>query len=232
MTPRVVSSVTAAPPFRRIEPLEFPAIGNLRSRRVKRAMDLVLGTLLLIAAFPLFAFIALAILLETGRPILFRQERVGRGNSRFQILKFRTMVLDADEVLRRHLLEDEDAWYEWETTHKLRRDPRVTRVGRLLRRTSLDELPQLFNVLRGEMSLAGPRPITETEIRRYGAAFPFYSLTRPGLTGLWQVSGRNDTTYRRRVELDVQYVRRWSPLLDLSLLLRTIRVVLIGKGAY
>jgi Undecaprenyl-phosphate galactose phosphotransferase WbaP len=195
-------------------------------------MDLILGVLLLILAAPVMALIAVAILLESGRPVFFRQERVGRGNSRFRILKFRTMVVDADEVLSMHLAEDPDAWHEWETTHKLRNDPRVTRVGRLLRRTSLDELPQLWNVLAGDMSLAGPRPITDKEIPRYGQAFPFYMLTRPGLTGLWQVSGRNDTTYRRRVELDVRYVRHWSPLLDLKLLLRTVRVVIVGKGAY
>ncbi len=232
MIPRVATSIATAPPIRRIEPLEFPVVASMRARRIKRAMDVVLGLMLLMLSAPLFLLIGLAILIESGAPVFFRQERVGRGNRRFRIFKFRTMVRNADEVLEQHLANDPDAWLEWETTHKLRRDPRVTRVGRLLRRTSLDELPQLWNVLRGEMSLAGPRPITDAEIRRYGAAFPFYTLTRPGLTGLWQVSGRNDTTYRRRVELDVQYVRRWSPWLDLQLLLRTVRVVLIGKGAY
>ncbi|MDZ4802829.1 MAG: sugar transferase [Bryobacteraceae bacterium] len=232
MTSRLATTTMEVPGIQRLGPLEFPAMALVRARRIKRAMDVVFAVIALVVAAPLFMAIALALVLESGRPILFRQERVGRGNTRFFILKFRSMVADADAVLARYLESDVEAWREWETTRKLRNDPRVTRVGRFLRRTSLDELPQLWNVLRGEMSMAGPRPITETEIRRYGAAFPFYQLIRPGLTGLWQVSGRNDTTYRRRVELDVQYVRRWSPWLDVTLLFRTARVVFVGKGAY
>jgi lipopolysaccharide/colanic/teichoic acid biosynthesis glycosyltransferase len=142
------------------------------------------------------------------------------------------MVPNADEVLAQHLANNPEAAAEWKANHKLRNDPRITYTGRLLRRSSLDELPQIWNVLRGEMSLAGPRPVVEAEIPHYGAAWPLYTLALPGLTGLWQVSGRNDTTYRRRVELDATYVRNWSLKLDFQLLLKTVRVVLKGKGAY
>jgi len=212
--------------------VEFPAIASDSARRFKRTIDLVFGVVAFLLVLPVMALIALAILLESGQPVFFLQERIGFGNSRFRIRKFRTMVVDADEVLRSYLATHPEAQCEWDETHKLRRDPRVTLVGRFLRRTSLDELPQLWNVLRGEMSLAGPRPIVETEIPRYGTAFGFYLLTRPGLTGLWQVSGRNDTTYRRRVELDVQYVRNWTPSLDFTVFLKTFNAVLRGRGAY
>jgi len=210
----------------------FPAIASAQARRIKRTVDVTLGLVAFVLALPVLALIALAVFLESGGPVFFTQQRVGRGNSRFRIRKFRTMVVDADEVLRSYLARNPEAQQEWEETHKLRHDPRVTRVGRFLRRTSLDELPQIWNVLRGDMSLAGPRPIVETEIPRYGSGFAFYLLTRPGLTGLWQVSGRNDTTYRRRVELDVQYVRYWTPALDFTLFLRTFGAVLRGTGAY
>lgn len=210
----------------------FPMIATERARRIKRTVDVVLGTVAFVLALPVMALIALAILLESGQPVLFTQERVGLGNSRFRIKKFRTMLVDSDEVLRAWLAAHPEAHQEWEATHKLRHDPRATRVGRFLRRTSLDELPQLWNIIRGDMSLAGPRPIVEKEIPRYGSAFAFYLLTRPGLTGLWQVSGRNDTTYRQRVELDVEYVRNWTAALDFCLFLRTFQAVLRGTGAY
>jgi len=195
-------------------------------------MDVILAGIGILATLPFACLIAAAILLETGGPVLFSQERVGRANRRFRLWKFRTMVEDSDEVLARYLFDHPDAAAEWSAHQKLRHDPRVTRMGRLLRRSSLDELPQLWNVLRGEMSLAGPRPIVESEIRHYGASFPLYSLAYPGLTGLWQVSGRNDVSYKRRVELDVEYVRSWTPQLDLKLFVRTLRVIVRGTGAY
>ena len=142
------------------------------------------------------------------------------------------MVCDADAVLQTYLAANPQARAEWERDHKLKRDPRVTWIGRLLRQTSLDELPQLWNVLRGEMSLVGPRPIVDDEIRKYGDVFLEYTRVLPGITGLWQVSGRNNTTYDERVSLDAFYVGNWSVWLDLYILFRTIRVVLLREGAY
>lgn len=142
------------------------------------------------------------------------------------------MAANADAVLDSHLRQHPEHSDEWRRTHKLKNDPRVTRVGRLLRRSSLDELPQLWNVLRGDMSMVGPRPIVQDEIPKYGANFALYSQVLPGLTGLWQVSGRNDTSYRKRVALDAEYIRHWSFWMDAAVLLKTVRVVLLGHGAY
>jgi lipopolysaccharide/colanic/teichoic acid biosynthesis glycosyltransferase len=142
------------------------------------------------------------------------------------------MVRDGDQMLQRCLAESPALRKEWEQAHKLRNDPRVIRVGHFLRRSSFDELPQLWNVLRGEMSLVGPRPIVDDEIRRYGEHFDLYKAVRPGITGLWQVSGRNDTTYAERTNLDRYYVRNWSVWLDLYILARTVRAMLLGRGAY
>lgn len=215
------------------EPISFPRLASPRSQRLKRTFDVVFALILALLAAPLAAFIAVAIWLESRRgPILFAHERIGRGNRRFRLWKFRTMVPNSNEVLAEHLAENPDAALEWHANRKLRNDPRVTRIGRLLRRTSLDELPQFWNVLRGDMSLAGPRPVVDSEIAQYGTHWPLYTLAQPGLTGLWQVSGRNDTTYRRRVELDTTYIRNWSLKLDFLLLLKTVRVVIKGKGAY
>jgi lipopolysaccharide/colanic/teichoic acid biosynthesis glycosyltransferase len=212
--------------------VEFPRLALPYARRIKRSFDLAAGVLLAIAAFPVFVLVALAILIESGRPVFFGHNRVGRGGRTFRLWKFRTMQVNGDEILARHLQENPEAADEWQSNRKLRNDPRVTRIGRWLRHSSLDELPQLWNILRGDMSLAGPRPIVAEEIPHYGIAWPLYALTAPGLTGLWQVSGRNDTTYRRRVELDSAYVRHWTPVLDLKLLWKTVGVVLKGKGAY
>lgn len=199
---------------------------------MKRAVDIAVAVLLGVLALPLMAVIAAAILLESGGPVLFGHMRVGKGGRRFRLWKFRTMVVDGEEILRRHLSGDPIRAREWTLTHKLRNDPRVTRVGRLLRTTSLDELPQLWNVLRGDMSMVGPRPVVDDELNRYGDAASLYLRVRPGLTGLWQVSGRNDTTYKQRIEIDKHYIRRWSPALDALVLLKTVRVVIVGKGAY
>jgi Undecaprenyl-phosphate galactose phosphotransferase WbaP len=203
-----------------------------RAQKTKRAVDIVLALILLLAALPFSLAIAAAIVIETPGPVIFCHTRVGRGGRRFRLWKFRSMGVDADAVLAKHLKQDRDLQVEWLRTRKLKRDPRVTRVGALLRRSSLDELPQLWNVLRGDMSLVGPRPIVDAEIGKYGPAYALYRKVRPGLTGLWQVSGRNDTSYRERTELDSRYIREWSPWLDLSVLLRTVRVVVLGHGAY
>jgi len=142
------------------------------------------------------------------------------------------MVPDANQVLARHLASDSELREEWRRSHKLRNDPRITRLGQVLRRTSLDELPQLWNVLRGQMSLVGPRPIVEEEIHRYGDGIGLYKKVRPGLTGLWQVSGRNNVSYEQRVNFDLYYVRNWSLWLDVYVLARTVKVVLLGDGAF
>jgi len=225
-------SIPVALPLEPQAPVAFPRLVLTRSRRIKRSFDIFFAVLFSIAALPVFLLIAVAVLLESGRPIFFGHNRVGRGGRTFRLWKFRTMRPEGDAILARHLEMNPEAAEEWRLNRKLRQDPRVTRVGRWLRRASLDELPQIWNILRGEMSVAGPRPIVRDEILNYGTAYPLYALTAPGLTGLWQVSGRNDTTYRQRVELDAAYVRNWSPALDLRLLFKTVRVVLNGKGAY
>lgn len=186
----------------------------------------LLALLLLVLFAPLLLAIAWRIAREDGSPVLFGHYRVGRNGELFRCLKFRTMARDADEILRQLLATDPVARAEWERDHKLHDDPRITRCGRFLRRTSLDELPQLINVLRGEMNLVGPRPIVVHELRRYGQTKFHYLSVRPGMTGLWQVSGRNRTSYEDRVLLDRTYVERQSVWLDCVILARTVPVVL------
>ncbi|MDX1540184.1 MAG: exopolysaccharide biosynthesis polyprenyl glycosylphosphotransferase [Geminicoccaceae bacterium] len=202
------------------------------ARIYKRGFDLVLGLAIGLFTLPLLLTIALAVLIVDGRPIFFAQQRVGMNGRPFPCFKFRTMVADAESRLRALLESDAGARAEWQRDQKLKNDPRISRTGAWLRRTSLDELPQLFNVIRGDMSLIGPRPVVEDELRRYGPAASLYLKIRPGLSGLWQVSGRNDVDYGRRVELDCRYVRNWSPSWDVALLVATIRVVLTRRGAY
>jgi Undecaprenyl-phosphate galactose phosphotransferase WbaP len=232
MTPSLAKPVRAISAAPLAVPIEFPRLLSVHSRKLKRAFDITVALVLCVLALPVAIFFALAIVIESGGPVLFGHTRIGRGRRPFRVWKFRTMVADGEDVLRRHLNDNPAAALEWELRHKLKDDPRITRVGRWLRRTSLDELPQLWNVLRGEMSIVGPRPIVEAEIPKYGPAFRLYSHVAPGLTGLWQVSGRSDTSYARRVELDTEYIRRWTATLDLKVLLRTVKVVLVGKGAY
>ena len=194
--------------------------------------DVFVACVLLLPALIFGAVIAAAIVLESRGPVFFSQVRVGHRGRRFRLWKLRSMVPNAGEVLESHLRQHPEHSSEWHSTHKLKNDPRVTRVGRLLRRSSLDELPQLWNVLRGDMSMIGPRPIVEAEIPKYGAAFHLYSQVRPGLTGLWQVSGRNDTSYGARIALDTAYIKNWSLGMDVVVLLKTVRVVVMGHGAY
>jgi lipopolysaccharide/colanic/teichoic acid biosynthesis glycosyltransferase len=195
--------------------------------RANQAAALVL----LVLFSPLMLLVALLTWRADGLPVLFAHYRVGRDGKLFRCLKFRTMYRNADEMLAQLLRDDPAARAEWAAEQKLRRDPRVTPVGSLLRRTSLDELPQLFNVLRGEMSLVGPRPITVAELTRYGRVRWHYLSVRPGMTGLWQVSGRNDTSYDERVALDRRYVEQRSLGMDAAILARTLRVVFAGSGA-
>lgn len=194
--------------------------------QLKRAADLVVAAAALLMLTPVMLMIALVILLTMGRPITFAHPRVGFQRRTFNCHKFRSMVRDPEDALQRHLASDPEAAREWSQTQKLRDDPRVTFVGRMLRKSSLDELPQLFNVLRGEMSCVGPRPVVADELARYGTKAPLYLSARPGMTGLWQVSGRTSVGYPERVALDETYVRTWSPWLDLRILFSTIFVLL------
>lgn len=197
----------------------------------KRAVDIV-GSLILALIFSPFLLLIMLMLGRNGGSVIYRHRRVGHNGKMFECLKFRTMVSDADQVLRDLLERDPELKAEWVSSHKLRNDPRITALGRFLRRTSLDELPQIWNVLRGEMSLVGPRPVVREELLRYGRKVRAYLAAKPGITGLWQVTGRNDTDYRRRVALDAYYVRNQSFLLDLYILFKTTGVVLGGNGAY
>ena len=200
-------------------------------RFLKRLFDIVGALALLVVLAPLFAYVIWRIWQTGGAPV-FSHARVGRYGRMFGCLKFRTMVPNADEALRVLLDTDPVARAEWERDFKLKNDPRITPIGAFLRGTSLDELPQLWNVLKGEMSLVGPRPIIEDELERYGDQVGYYLETRPGITGLWQISGRNDTGYEDRVALDSWYVRNWSLWYDLVILVKTVRVVLRRQGAY
>ncbi|WP_321791646.1 sugar transferase [Burkholderia pyrrocinia] len=205
-------------------------VGRIK-RMVKRSFDLVGASLLLVVLAPALLGIVWAVRRDGG-PAIFGHERVGRNGRPFKCLKFRSMVTNADAVLKALLERDPDARAEWDREFKLKNDVRITPIGRFLRKTSLDELPQLVNVLKGDMSLVGPRPIVEAELERYGADVRYYLMAKPGMTGLWQVSGRNDTDYSTRVSLDVSYVREWSLRRDIGILFRTINVVLRGSGAY
>ena len=207
-------------------------LGALLRPAAKRAIDILgAGAMLLALAIP---FLMLAYLVRRdGGPATFAHRRIGRGGRVFGCLKFCSMVPDAEARLAAVLASDPVARAEWEATRKLKNDPRVTRVGALLRKTSLDELPQLINVLRGDMSLVGPRPVTASELETYyGAAAEHYHQVRPGITGLWQVSGRNDVSYAHRVALDVAYVSRPSLIEDIRLLLATPAAILFRRGAY
>jgi Undecaprenyl-phosphate galactose phosphotransferase WbaP len=198
----------------------------------KRALDIVGAGLGLVVLAPFFLFVAMMVRADGG-PAFFAHQRVGRGGKLFGCLKFRSMVIDSQARLEDLLANDPAARAEWDATRKLKNDPRITRIGRFLRSTSLDELPQLINVLRGEMSLVGPRPVQEAEIDRYyGASAAHYMAVRPGITGLWQVSGRSETSYESRVALDVAYVSRPSLLADIAILLRTPVAVLSRRGAH
>jgi exopolysaccharide production protein ExoY len=198
----------------------------------KRVFDILVSFSALLAFAPLFLLIALLLKASDRGPVLYRQPRVGFRSSSFGCFKFRTMVIDADAVLARYLRDNPEAAKEWAETRKLKRDPRVTAVGDVLRQMSLDELPQLWNVLRGDMSIVGPRPVVSEEIAMYGSSAGHYLLARPGLTGAWQVSGRNDVSYERRVYLDRSYVENWSFWRDIKIIMKTIPVVIRAKGTY
>ena len=196
----------------------------------KRAFDIVFSASALLFLAPLLLLLAVIIRLDGG-PALFAHTRVGRDGKPFPCLKLRTMVVDAEEQLARLLERDPEARAQWQARFKLDNDPRISRIGRFLRATSLDELPQFINVLRGEMSVVGPRPIVEAECERYGQHLHAYLAQRPGLTGLWQVSGRSDVSYAERVDMDMEYLRSGSMLKDIQIILATVGVVITRKGA-
>ena len=207
----------------------------LRPRRyvthfVKRVLDVVGAALLLVLLSPVFLIVSILVALDGG-PVFYRHQRIGRNGVTFGCLKFRTMILGADRCLNEYLAYHPAAEQEWDREQKLAFDPRITAIGRFLRRTSLDELPQLMNVLYGEMSLVGPRPVTQSELRHYGHASADYLSIRPGITGLWQISGRNDVSYAQRVALDQSYVATLSLWRDLLILLKTPMVVFSKRGA-
>jgi exopolysaccharide production protein ExoY len=199
---------------------------------VKRSFDVVGSLAGLVVLSPLFLLIMLLVKRMDPGPVFYGHARIGRGGQVFYCLKFRTMVENSDAVLRRYLASRPEARAEWTATRKLRNDPRVTLVGEVLRKLSLDELPQLINVLRGEMSLVGPRPVVFEELEMYGNSVPHYLRTRPGLTGPWQVSGRSDVAYERRVALDRWYAENWTLWRDITIILRTIPAVLSARGSY
>lgn len=197
----------------------------------KRGFDIAVALILLIILLPVILLIAGLIVASDRGSIFFRHRRIGFDGCAFDCLKFRTMYVDGDSLLQTFLVVDSGAAAEWAATRKLKHDPRVTKLGKLLRATSMDEIPQLVNVLRGEMSLVGPRPIVQAEAVRYGAAFDAYRRARPGITGLWQVSGRSDRPYIERVKLDERYVEEWCFSRDIRILVRTIPAVLTGHGS-
>jgi Undecaprenyl-phosphate galactose phosphotransferase WbaP len=202
------------------------------SRMVKRLVDFVLLIATLPITLPILLSVAAIVKLSSKGPVFFRQARLGSEGKVFFAYKFRTMRPDASQVLERYLQEHPEMCRQWEQNHKLKDDHRITRFGQILRKISLDELPQLLNVVKGEMSLVGPRPIVSAEIERYGESYNLYCSVLPGITGLWQVSGRNDISYEERVGFDQFYVKNWSLWLDFYILLRTIPVVISREGAY
>ncbi|HIF6266099.1 TPA: undecaprenyl-phosphate galactose phosphotransferase WbaP [Raoultella ornithinolytica] len=201
------------------------------SRILKRIFDIVGSLSIIIILSPMLVYISSKVK-KDGGPSIYGHERIGKGGKSFKCLKFRSMVINSKEVLEELLSHDAEAKKEWDATFKLKNDPRITKIGSFLRRTSLDELPQLFNVLKGEMSLVGPRPIITAELERYNDEVDYYLLSKPGMTGLWQVSGRSDVDYETRVYLDAWYVKNWSMWNDIAILFKTIGVVLKKDGAY
>ena len=212
-----VATMLALAVWLKSNPFETPVGGW-----TKRSFDVSVALTMLIVFSPLIAGLALLVYSSSPGPVLYPHRRVGYRNRPFRCLKLRTMVVNGDEVLKRHLQRSPDACREWEETRKLKDDPRVTPVGHVLRKLSLDELPQLYNVLRGDMSLVGPRPVPNDELQRYGKSSRFYLRARPGITGLWQVSGRNTPTYQRRIAYDRAYVTKFSTATDIAILAQTL----------
>ncbi len=229
--PRPFASPPPAPEHAKAAPLSAnPRRDSTFHRSVKRALDIVIAAGLLLLLSPLLLAIALCVAFSSGLPLIYTQKRLGYQGRPFRFFKFRSMRNGADRALEQHLRASPSARGEWNAFQHLAEDPRVTRTGRILRRLSLDELPQLWNVLKGDMSIVGPRPCMERQISLHAKGWAHYCAMRPGMTGLWQVSGRNDLTYPQRVELDIEYVNKWSLGLDFIILLKTLRAVLAAGG--
>lgn len=227
--PYVVPLAHMARPSRWVDGL--PA-RHFRYRVVKRSIDIGLVLLSLPVTLPILGAVGVAVALSTPGPMFYSHRRIRKNGAFFSMWKFRTMCVNSAEVLENYLASHPEARAEWSKSHKLRHDPRVTRVGSFLRRYSLDELPQLWNVLTGQMSLVGPRPIVAAEVEKYSDCFSCYCKVKPGLTGLWQVSGRSSLTYDERVGLDCDYVQRWSLRKDAKILLKTFSAVVNQDGAF
>jgi len=209
-------------------------INHFSYKFIKSFFDLIFAYLFLIFSFPFFIIIILLIKLSSRGPIFFLQERIGKNNKAFQCIKFRTMHPEAEDILQNILMRNNVLKKEFEATRKLKNDPRITKIGNLLRKTSLDELPQFINVIRGEMSIVGPRPIVFEEKIKYGPYFKKVFSVKPGITGIWQVSGRNNLSYKRRIELDIYYIKNLNFIMDIRIIIRTIGVILFpgDTGAY
>ncbi len=235
LSPQIQRSLKArridvAPPF--VNTGSYGGTGTQSIPVSKLLFDKIFAAIALVLVSPVFLLLSLAVFFEGGGPVIFRHTRIGQGGLPFSCLKFRTMKPGSQKHLDQILKIDPVAREEWEDSRKLYRDPRVSRLGDFLRKSSLDELPQFWNILVGDMSVVGPRPITREETHYYADSFSIYTSVRPGLTGAWQIGGRSETTYKERVDLDVGYVRGWSFFTDLRIVLKTIDVVIFGKGAY
>lgn len=206
----------------------FPPTGGI----LKRTFDITVAVTALVFISPIFLLLMLLVKVTDRGPAFYGHRRIGHNGKDFRCLKFRTMVVDGDRILQAHLQANPRAMEEWRATRKLQDDPRVTVVGAVLRKLSLDELPQLINIIRGEMSLVGPRPVVEEELELYETSAVFYLQSRPGLTGLWQVSGRNDVSYASRVAFDTHYVQNWSLGSDMMIIAKTIPAVCLSRGSY
>ena len=198
----------------------------------KRGFDILMASIALLFLSPIFLMLMALVKFSDGGRVFYGHSRIGHSGRSFRCLKFRTMRQDGDRILKEYLANNPSAYEEWRSTRKLQDDPRVTAVGSVLRKLSLDELPQLINILRGEMSLVGPRPVVEDELELYDVAAQYYLRSRPGLTGLWQVSGRNDVSYESRVALDSHYVQNWSLMTDIKIIGLTVPAVCLSRGSY
>jgi lipopolysaccharide/colanic/teichoic acid biosynthesis glycosyltransferase len=227
-----VDAADVAPP-RSAPEILLPPPGPARPPLdASRVLDIVIASLAIIFTSPLLLVLTALVWSKDRGPPIFSHERIGYGGRRFKCLKFRSMVIDAEARLNALLESDPEARREWVADHKLRADPRITPLGRFLRTSSLDELPQLFNILLGDMSVVGPRPIVQAEVCRYGRFFSHYCSVRPGLTGLWQTNGRNNTSYRARVAYDVLYARRKSMAMDVAIIFKTVPAVVMRRGCF
>ncbi|TCL71111.1 sugar transferase [Rhizobium sp. BK251] len=214
--------------FSAVESGKSPPIGG----GLKRSFDVSMALLALIFLSPIFLMLMLLVKLTDRGPAFYGHRRIGHNGQTFRCLKFRTMVVDGDRVLQAYIRANPKAEEEWRTTRKLQNDPRVTVIGSVLRKLSLDELPQLINIIRGDMSIVGPRPVVEDELEMYESSAVYYLQSRPGLTGLWQISGRNDVSYESRVAFDTHYVKNWSLVRDVVIIAKTIPAVCLSRGSY